>query len=674
MSMSDALAVSMSDAPADSEHSTEPSGRHANPDWLRELCVALGALPGVDGAAVMRIDGNRFPFVWDAAADFVEVDTLERALLAGPCRQAIDTGRAVEAASPADITNGWPLSGAAITRSGVGSLLVVPLPAGEPGWGTVVLLSRTAAHPTTGTVTASAPLAHLAGPRLTDLLSMFTRRPADPPAAPSSPPAVLSEELTGYGCTADPPESEARERELVTNGELFQQLPTAYLVMSPDLVIVDANAAYVALLRHSREDLIGRPVFEAFPPTPSALDDHGRNPLQLSFERALDTGRPDVMPLHQYNVIDPSTSAMKQRFWSLVHTPIRSRDGVVRLLVQRVQDVTDWVRAGNPDGFRGDDAAPVRVVEAELFQRMQELRAARASEAAAIAALAESEARARAVLETAADGIITMSTVGIVQSMNPAAERMFGYPAGDVVGRNIAMLMPEPHATGHDSYLQRYRQTGERRVIGIGREVFGRRADGTTFPIEMAVSEVTVGNPFYTGVLRDITQRKEMEQQLAHQSTHDPLTGLANRTLLMDRLEHAVARLTRHPGFVAVFFIDLDRFKPINDLYGHAAGDELLTCIAARLRRVVRTEDLVARWGGDEFVVLCEELNQTWAADVVVERITNVITEPVPLPAATIQPSASVGFVVDDGTHTPDQLLAMADNAMYRRKTQRRSV
>lgn len=458
-----------------------------------------------------------------------------------------------------------------------------------------------------------------------------------------------------------------------TDAPLFQQLPTAYLVMSPDLVIVDANAAYEGLLGHSRADLVGRPVFEVFPPAPDTLDEHGRDPVQRSFERARDTGRPDMMPLQQYDVVPPGTGVLTQRFWSLISAPILDSAGATTLIVQRVEDVTNWVRttsAGSPAD--GDDR--VEVVEAELFVRLQQLQLARNAEATALTALQASEARARAVLDTAADGILTITPAGIVQSMNPAAELMFGYPARDVLGRNVAMLMPEPDSRRHDDYLERYHRTSERHVIGIGREVVGRRADGSTFPIELAISEVAVGNPFYTGVLRDISQRKHLEEQLAHQSTHDPLTGLANRTLLMDRLQHAVARLARHPGFLAVFFIDLDQFKPVNDTHGHAVGDELLAQVACRLRRVVRGEDLVARWGGDEFVVLCEELGETWEAGVVAGRIRTAIAEPVELSAAVIHPSASVGFVVDDGSRTSDQLLAAADDAMYRNKSQHRLV
>lgn len=130
-------------------------------------------------------------------------------------------------------------------------------------------------------------------------------------------------------------------------------------------------------------------------------------------------------------------------------------------------------------------------------------------------ALLESEARARAVLETTVDGIITIDEYGIVESFNPAAERIFGYRADEVIGNNIEMLMPQPYRDEHDEYLRSYRETGRRKIIGIGREVVGRRKDGSTFPLDLAVSELHVSDRrLFTGVVRDITDRRKLEQEI----------------------------------------------------------------------------------------------------------------------------------------------------------------
>ena len=152
---------------------------------------------------------------------------------------------------------------------------------------------------------------------------------------------------------------------------------------------------------------------------------------------------------------------------------------------------------------------------------------------AAEQALQESEARMRAVFETAVDGIITIDENGMLERLNPAAERMFGYREAEVAGRNINMLMPEPHRSAHDGYLAHYRATGEKRIIGKGREVQGLRRDGSVFPMDLSVAEMTLGGKrMYTGLVRDITERKLAEQkseQLLQElsSANEELTNFA---------------------------------------------------------------------------------------------------------------------------------------------------
>lgn len=190
--------------------------------------------------------------------------------------------------------------------------------------------------------------------------------------------------------------------------------------------------------------------------------------------------------------------------------------------------------------------------------------------------------------------------------------------------------------------------------------------------MELAVSEIGSDRRLFTGIVRDITERKRLEAQLSHQALHDPLTGLANRALLVQRLELAVARRARHPGLLALLFIDLDRFKLINDTLGHDAGDELLVAAAARLRAAVRPEDLVARLGGDEFVVLCEDLAYSADAEKLAQRVAETMAASVSLRGREIYGSASVGLVTDTGERSASELLADADIAMYQAKGQGR--
>jgi diguanylate cyclase (GGDEF)-like protein len=161
--------------------------------------------------------------------------------------------------------------------------------------------------------------------------------------------------------------------------------------------------------------------------------------------------------------------------------------------------------------------------------------------------------------------------------------------------------------------------------------------------------------------------------ELAHQAVHDALTGLPNRLQVAERLEQALARSAETGFDVAVLFVDLDRFKLVNDGRGHAAGDELLVAVAERLRRVVRSGDIVARFGGDEFVVVCEDQTAAFEASLVAGRIIDALREPVVVDGQEIFLSASIGIAMADGTGTPESLLRDADAAMYRAKAKGRS-
>jgi diguanylate cyclase (GGDEF)-like protein/PAS domain S-box-containing protein len=179
---------------------------------------------------------------------------------------------------------------------------------------------------------------------------------------------------------------------------------------------------------------------------------------------------------------------------------------------------------------------------------------------------------------------------------------------------------------------------------------------------------------FFSGVMRDISERKAFEYQLAHQATHDPLTGLPNRVLLLDKLSASLDRCRRHQKAMAVLFLDLDHFKVVNDSLGHGLGDRLLVAIAERLKVALRPGDTIARFGGDEFVLLCEELDGAPDASAIARRVDQALSTPFEIDDAEIYVGVSVGIAFSDRDSTdPETLIRDADAAMYRAKEKGRA-
>ncbi len=282
------------------------------------------------------------------------------------------------------------------------------------------------------------------------------------------------------------------------------------------------------------------------------------------------------------------------------------------------------------------------------------------------AELRESEMRFRSVTESATDAIVAANADNRIVFWNSAAERIFGHAPSAAIGQHLTMLMP-PHLHAHTATLKRT-ASGAFRLANEVVEAEGVRRDGTVFPMELSIGTWGSGqSAMFTAIIRDITQRKQLEEQLAYQAFHDSLTGLANRTLFHDRVERALARAMRG-GHVAVMFIDLDDFKTVNDSLGHSHGDALLSAIATRLQRATRGCDTVARLGGDEFAVLLEGMTSDGDADVVAERITSALDTPVQLEMREVLVSASIGVAHAHAGETTDELLRNADVAMYHAK------
>ena len=293
------------------------------------------------------------------------------------------------------------------------------------------------------------------------------------------------------------------------------------------------------------------------------------------------------------------------------------------------------------------------------------------------ALLADKETRIRAVFDNVDDGIIVINAAGMIESVNPGAERIFGYSADEMIGQDVSMLMPKAARTHPGKHIGRYLETGQSTVIGAVREMTGLRKDGTSFSMDLRVTAMRIGDAdLFIGTMRDITERKKNEERIVHLATHDFLTDLPNRHLLLDRARQAISHAERHEGIkVALLFIDLDGFKHVNDSYGHDVGDLLLVEVSTRIRVVLRNEDTIARQGGDEFIVTLPNIKHPLGASVVAEKLLQALASPYQIEGHEIHISASIGLALypDNGADV-EELLNRSDTAMYAAKMAGRNV
>jgi len=291
----------------------------------------------------------------------------------------------------------------------------------------------------------------------------------------------------------------------------------------------------------------------------------------------------------------------------------------------------------------------------------------------AFSAFKQSERRKGAILDAAMDCIISIDSRGMIQSFNPAAERCFGQIAAAIINHSFFKLFTRDQvqelnsASLEEGFLLTSGWVLERRNMT---EL--QRYDGESFPAEVVVTRAAViGNePLeYTLHIRDLSEQTKLQKRLEALAYNDSLTSLYNRTAFIRKLESRINYHKSRAGVVALLFLDLDRFKKVNDVCGHKVGDQLLCEVANRLKRVIRGNDLVARWGGDEFVVaISGELDEQAIINKATE-ILQVMRETVELPDHTLNVLTSIGVAFSvDGERSADLLLQCADVAMYQAK------
>ncbi|WP_162256854.1 sensor domain-containing protein [Noviherbaspirillum sp. Root189] len=571
--------------------------------------------------------------------------------------------------------------------------------------------------------------------------------------------------------------------------------PNLYLLMSPELIIIDANDAYLQSVGRTLEEIRGKHLAMAFPNNPALSDHDSMKTMCASLKRAMDTGKPDFIPMIRYGVARNTADGQvfDDRYWSAVHTPVLDENGKVKFLIQNPIDITEMfrLRRALEEAETGSDT--LMHARSNVFRHSQLLASTNRNLDAELTMLRQLFDHAPAFIA------VLRGPEHVFELANAAYHQLFG--KADVTGKPVRKVLTETEARGYVDLLDSVYASGteyvghEARVMvqaeegapleevfvdfifqpileddgsvsGIfvqGQDVTqARRAreelrasnerlrlalegsgDGvwdwsivknevsysTRWKEMLGYSEQEISNSFdewerrvhpddlepttyvlqscldgkessfirefrmqckdgswkwmlaravvvarnlegaplrMTGTMTDISEKRQSEERIWRHANFDALTGLPNRRLFRDRLEHEVKKAHRNGRQMALLFIDLDRFKEVNDLLGHDIGDLLLTQAARRLGDCVRHSDTVARLGGDEFTVILGELDTMVHVEDIAQKILDALTEPFRLGKEVAYLSGSIGITMYPAdASTPEELVRNADQAMY---------
>ena len=278
------------------------------------------------------------------------------------------------------------------------------------------------------------------------------------------------------------------------------------------------------------------------------------------------------------------------------------------------------------------------------------------------------EALASLVVANARVGISITDAAGRILFVNRAFTEVTGYAAEEVIGQNPRLLQSGRHPRAY--YEDMWRALLER---GSWQgEIWNRRKSGEEYPEWLsivAVRDDAGAVTHYCAIFSDISERKRAEETLTHLALHDALTDLPNRALFIEHLRHALHRQRRDGGRLAVLFLDLDGFKAINDDWGHEAGDAVLRATGERVRAWLRTSDVVARYGGDEFTVLLDGIRGAWQAADFAKKLEQEVGRPITMPVGECRVGVSIGLAIfPDDAIDEVELLRLADQRMYQEK------
>ncbi|MEJ2479181.1 MAG: EAL domain-containing protein [Acidihalobacter sp.] len=378
--------------------------------------------------------------------------------------------------------------------------------------------------------------------------------------------------------------------------------------------------------------------------------------------QALNTGRPAVYHHGDHSNAPDRHLALTQAYgyWSVAAFPISIEHQVRGVMV---------VYSHQQLAFKNSEYDTLGYVAEGLAYGLARLEQRRAQQ------LTEDKLRQTTTLfEASREGQLVTDEEFRIIAVNPALTQLTGYAEEHLLGQTPSVF----HSGQHDqAYYENIWKAIESQGFWQG-EIWNRCKDGQAKPFWLRIVRIppTSGAPSrYIGTYTDIATLKETEARLEHLAHHDALTDLPNRTLLEARLEQALSRAERHGNLIAILFLDLDGFKRINDSLGHSSGDRLLIKLAERLGHVIREEDTLARFGGDEFVVLVENLRQPEQASIIARQLLKAVAKGVELDDQNLNLSASIGIAVAPSHgQSPHELIQSADTAMYRAKSSGRNT
>ncbi len=427
-----------------------------------------------------------------------------------------------------------------------------------------------------------------------------------------------------------------RDRELdeAAMSELSRELQSRYVAMQQSerryrLLFDESPMAMFAIARQSHEILAWNHAAELL------LEHTALAALNRPIE-SLRLGGSDCCPVSQLLTSDAPIAAPLER-------EVRSASG-------RPLEVQLRLQTREIDGH------------AAVLFHVLDITAQRASERAQ----RESHARFRAFFDYAGVAIHLLSFDGIILEVNPASKSLLGFDAEELLGRQATSLSPDEDVDDGRA-LARELRAGNRESVTVERRFFHK--NGHLVWGELTVSLIHDGaESRMVGMIQDITERKRMEGQLVRQAFHDELTGLANRVLFRDRLNHALDRRSRSEERVSVILLDLDGFKRVNDSLGHAVGDELLKVVGRRIASTVRAGETVARLGGDEFALVLESAQHGDPPETLAERLLLLLRRPMDIGGREVVVGVSIGIATATVDDDAESLLRNADTAMYAAK------